>query len=375
MVCTAQFGSKLVTGLQNKLIVINYKTQECQVLELPAAPEQSKKNQTLTEVAKEDAKTITCMCISKSADLFGVTTNTKQILLYDEDFSLKHNFVLNRVASRIRFAENNDLVVADKTGDVFLYQSKKNYLEGELLLGHLSMLLDVLVTPCNKYIVTCDRDEKIRVSHYPNSYNILTYCLGHKEFVTNVELYNNTLISASGDGTIRLWNYFNGEQIDCMDTNQYVNDEILKSEFCKEMDGEKIDIDALPITNMVLMAAENKGIIVASLFKYDGLLVFEIDKDKVRFVQSLKFDAELISFSIDKLLIVLTKVCYLSYEFNFNDSMFVLKDCSYINNVYNDNKCLYDKACNSESITVLYKRKYDNVQEYLERKKQRLGGL
>ncbi len=53
-----------------------------------------------------------------------------------------------------------------------------------LLLGHLSMLLDVLVTDCSRFVVTCDRDEKIRVSRYPNAYNIHTYCLGHTEFVT-----------------------------------------------------------------------------------------------------------------------------------------------------------------------------------------------
>ncbi len=70
----------------------------------------------------------------------------------------------------------------DKTGDV--YRFKRDFSEGSLLLGHLSMLLDVAVSNCGKFVITCDRDEKIRVSSYPNAYNINNYCLGHTDFVT-----------------------------------------------------------------------------------------------------------------------------------------------------------------------------------------------
>ena len=31
-------------------------------------------------------------------------------------------------------------------------------------------------------MVTADRDEKIRISHYPNSYNIHSYLMAHKEY-------------------------------------------------------------------------------------------------------------------------------------------------------------------------------------------------
>lgn len=73
----------------------------------------------------------------------------------------------------------------------------------------------MLVTECGKYIITCDRDEKIRVSHYPNAYNIATYCLGHTEFVTSLKLLksSNILFSAAGDGTVRMWNFLEGKQV------------------------------------------------------------------------------------------------------------------------------------------------------------------
>ena len=73
------------------------------------------------------------------------------------------------------------------------------------------MLLDIKLSKCGKFIITCDRDEKIRISHYPNAYNIHNFCLGHTDFVTSISLYqDNYLISGSGDGTLRLWNYLKG---------------------------------------------------------------------------------------------------------------------------------------------------------------------
>lgn len=66
-------------------------------------------------------------------------------------------------------------------------------------MGHLSMLLDLILTNDEKFLITCDRDEKIRISNYPNSYNIDSYLLTHREFVRQIELVtNDKLISSSG---------------------------------------------------------------------------------------------------------------------------------------------------------------------------------
>ena len=79
------------------------------------------------------------------------------------------------------------------------------------------MLLDMVMSSCGKYIITCDRDEKIRVSKYPNAYNIECYCLGHTDFVNNLQVVHNfsenILLSASGDGSLRVWKYLEGKEV------------------------------------------------------------------------------------------------------------------------------------------------------------------
>jgi len=63
------------------------------------------------------------------------------------------------------------------------------------------------VIESDKLIVTCDRDEKIRISSYPDGYNIRVFCLGHTQFVISLayDEARKILISGSGDATVRLW--------------------------------------------------------------------------------------------------------------------------------------------------------------------------
>ena len=60
--------------------------------------------------------------------------------------------------------------------------SHENPSGGQLILGHASPLTAFLLTNDEKYIVTADRDEHIRVSWYPMGYNIEMYCLGHLKY-------------------------------------------------------------------------------------------------------------------------------------------------------------------------------------------------
>lgn len=106
--------------------------------------------------------------------------------------------------------DSQTILVSDKFGDVFSYpfhytppeskpapdelSSHENPSDGQLVLGHASPLNAILLSPDERYIITADRDEHIRVSWYPQGYNIETYCLGHRGYVPPLSLRLNRRI-------------------------------------------------------------------------------------------------------------------------------------------------------------------------------------
>ncbi|KAJ3798914.1 WD40 repeat-like protein, partial [Lentinula aff. detonsa] len=86
--------------------------------------------------------------------------------------------------------------------------------DGTLVLGHTSLLTCFLLTPDNKYIVTADRDEHIRISWYPQGFCIESFCLGHTQFVSAVHIPSDrpgTLISGGGDAELKIWDWRSGK--------------------------------------------------------------------------------------------------------------------------------------------------------------------
>lgn len=80
-------------------------------------------------------------------------------------------------------SDETSVVVADKLGDAYVFFVNGSTIEDPSpVLGHISVLTDVILSPDNKFILTSDRDEKIRVSHFPLSDDIQAFCLGHTEY-------------------------------------------------------------------------------------------------------------------------------------------------------------------------------------------------
>ncbi|KFK42671.1 hypothetical protein AALP_AA1G024800 [Arabis alpina] len=146
---------------------------------------------------------------------------------------------LNTICSEKRVSavaiSSDDLHVcyADKFGVVWVVEldginegkvvaSKK----GASLLSHYcSIITGLEFSPDGRYILSADRDFKIRVTVFPKkplegAHEIQSFCLGHTEFITCIafistpELTQGYLMSGSGDSTVRLWDITSGSLLD-----------------------------------------------------------------------------------------------------------------------------------------------------------------
>ena len=124
------------------------------------------------------------------------------------------------------------IVYADKSGLVFscsLVDFAKESVQPTLELGHLSTITDAVYI--ENYLVTCDKDEKIRVSTYPQAFHIQAFCLGHKKYITKIFTVNSItdrltfLVSGSGDSTLKVWDYKSGQLLFSQSLKQSENDE------------------------------------------------------------------------------------------------------------------------------------------------------
>lgn len=168
---------------------------------------------------------ILAFTVSPSGKLVALTDDNKRLVLFHCEPSwqcISIRWVVRRCTS-LHFTQAEDkLLVADKSGDVYCFSVVEPQREGELKMGHLSMLLAVTMSPDDKYIITADRDEKIRVSLLNSPYNIQSFCLGHKQFVSALLVpsgHPNWLLSGSGDGTIKLWEYETGHKLQSWELN------------------------------------------------------------------------------------------------------------------------------------------------------------
>lgn len=111
--------------------------------------------------------------------------------------------------------------------ELVINDGKVSLSEPNIPLGHYATIVDFIITPKSnvlntQLIITADKDQRIRCSYWPDSFNIHSFCLGHNEFVTSLCLIESNLlnkfylVSGAGDGTIILWDIEAPKNIQCI---------------------------------------------------------------------------------------------------------------------------------------------------------------
>ncbi|CAD0197115.1 unnamed protein product [Chrysodeixis includens] len=360
-------------ALAQDLHVDYYDYAEHKIVDVPLLPKQPEKDFISDIAVSNDDKYLALL-----------TASSKQLIIYDL-CKMEHQttFIIPRSASKIRFTvDNTKLLVADKSGDVLLFDIHKED-SGTKLLGHLSLLLDVLQSNDTKYILSSDRDEKIKVSCYPNTYHIQTYCLGHTEFVNHIEFLPHNdkyLTSSSGDGTLKIWDYSEGKLCHTIDTKLDVNDEQLRQNFINVMDEGGIEVATLPIVQYTTTRLNNTtSLLAVTVHSYNAVIVYSVNNEDKLFSHRLEKRLELARFPFAIKLFNNTLFVYDDVECKINVFKFAVEDGKFsveepTKIAMFENKNIQSESAENQldSIKVLYKRKFDNVQEYHERKKQRI---
>lgn len=166
----------------------------------------------------------------KEGYLVGTTDSDKAAIIFKLDFTntenclslIKRQEFPKRPCAVSSTFDDSTLIVADKFGDVYSVpiDSEPPVDEKTLvpILGHVSMLSDVLVAEHNQkqYILTGDRDEHIRVTNYPSTFVIKDWMFGHKEFISSLHIPSfdsNLLISGGGDDYLAVWKWFESKLV------------------------------------------------------------------------------------------------------------------------------------------------------------------
>eukprot|EP00095_Tigriopus_kingsejongensis_P004421 maker-scaffold1224_size54636-snap-gene-0.12 protein:Tk04421 transcript:maker-scaffold1224_size54636-snap-gene-0.12-mRNA-1 annotation:"trna (guanine-n -)-methyltransferase subunit wdr4" len=319
---------------------------------------------------------ILCGRYSSDGTLLALCDDQKQITIWDtKNWTLKQQCNLTRRANQVVFQGSEKVFVADKSGDVYEIRiGVENEPFGKLVLGHLSMLLDLVISPDGKFILTSDRDEKVRITHYPNSYHIHGFCLGHEEFVSSIAILpDNRLLSSSGDGTLKVWDYLKGQELSSTSCHLDAGLSLVK---ITEMSGEEKEIPPA-IRQVHHYQYGNEIILTVAINQLKGLLVYKYDSptSKLTFIEELATEEEIwnhVITSDGNLCILQRGVQSPLIGFAYSKNGFV-RDAKLMIDVSPEVKAFIEESSScSNGLDELYKRWFDNVKEYLQRKEQRI---
>ncbi|XP_029968429.1 tRNA (guanine-N(7)-)-methyltransferase non-catalytic subunit wdr4 [Salarias fasciatus] len=276
MVAVESCGQWMVFSCDQKLVAVHRtEKREAFVFDCSTAEKRTKstEDEKLSDGSTQDdsgSDRILALAVSGSGKLLAVTDDSKRLVLFGSEPSwscISTRWVARRCTALVFSQTEEELLVADKSGDVYSFSVTEPQREGELKMGHLSMLLAVTVSPDNRYIITADRDEKIRVSQLRSPHNIQSFCLGHQQFVSALHINSQHplwLLSGSGDGTLKLWELERGRRLQSRDlrkaeTETESSESQTVSRISSSPDGRHVAVQCERVSTLEVFTLQEEG--------------------------------------------------------------------------------------------------------------------
>ncbi|KAL2645446.1 hypothetical protein R1flu_013033 [Riccia fluitans] len=255
-------------------------------------------------VPARHGEAIRAISFNDKGNFFSSAGDDKLVKLWNtESWSCIKTIRLPKKVTSVAFSKDSKWVLfADKFGAVYTLPTavKEEKDEPAQLLAHCcSIITDLEVTSEGKYIVTSDRDFKIRVSVFPadplkGAPEIWSYCLGHTSFVTCTAFVGSQtsgqqlLVSGSGDSTVRLWDYKTGKMLHVFDTNEL---EAVR-------DDKTVDCAARAVIG--LSVSPDGSIVAVLLERFTGVLLLEYDDlgKRLKHLQSIILSEHVVPTSL-----------------------------------------------------------------------------
>lgn len=315
---------------------------------------------------------VVCLRFSPSGQFFASCTDDKTLKIWrTQNWEPVGQRIVPKRPTVLQFTEDEQyILVADKTGEVTRYCTLDVSAPALFLLGHSSIIIDMVL--CKGLIVTCDRDEKIRASNYPNSYNIDKFYLGHRDFVSVLRClkqFPTLMLSGSGDGTFKVWD---------MERRQLVHTEV-----CAVEEGE--DEDAKAVTQLALSHGTMPVVVVVALEESPELLTYLLSETGhaspcLGANITLPVPPWDCTFdSLDRLWVALPSEAHPleCYTLTTTDGQCQFQKLSHEDNSILGALCQWDvfkgAVGNEMDWDSLRKQAYDNVETYLAQKEERMG--
>ncbi|OBA20262.1 hypothetical protein METBIDRAFT_43849 [Metschnikowia bicuspidata var. bicuspidata NRRL YB-4993] len=246
-----------------------------------------------------------CLALTRDEKhIIGTTDSDKAAVIFQIDYTqenclslIKRQVFPKRPCAVLTTIDDKSIILADKFGDVYEIGNDDSEAVPEKdlvpILGHVSMLSDVLVAEHNnqQFVLTGDRDEHIKVTHYPLSYVVKHWLFGHHEFVSCMHLpsFNkDLLISGGGDDYLLLWDWWASKQLSRVELRDLIEPHLTDAHFPPERFLQEDSPKEICVSRVLSITKNGFNLLFVLCENTNCILTFNIDENNsVTFKQKL----------------------------------------------------------------------------------------